>query len=190
MTINKAMIFAAALTVVVSIMGLGVETNWVLKATNGAIILQWSTILVVCIFNHFGEILAEKQKALEDEYMGIINDETPVDRESIPLAVRRFVIERDAFTCSYCYSEGEPDRDADGQAWHIDHALPVSRGGRTHPNNLTLSCTRCNLSKGSKTPVEFMRYRNRPPIQAKRLRIKGTKNVPFGMGKERYRRQE
>lgn len=36
--------------------------------------------------------------------------------------------------------------------YHIDHIIPVSRGGHTNPSNLQLLCPTCNLSKGAKVP--------------------------------------
>lgn len=51
---------------------------------------------------------------------------------------------------------------------HIDHIVPLSKGGRHEQDNLQLLCYRCNLSKGSKPPSEFKAsafVRNRNPIQ-------------------------
>lgn len=39
---------------------------------------------------------------------------------------------------------------------HVDHALPLARGGRNNFDNLVLSCMRCNLQKNNKTPQEFI----------------------------------
>lgn len=36
--------------------------------------------------------------------------------------------------------------------FHVDHFIPLSRGGSNWPSNLVLSCGRCNSSKGSKMP--------------------------------------
>ncbi|GAG48254.1 unnamed protein product, partial [marine sediment metagenome] len=33
-------------------------------------------------------------------------------------------------------------------AFEIDHLIPESKGGPTHPINLVLACQRCNRSKG------------------------------------------
>lgn len=33
---------------------------------------------------------------------------------------------------------------------HIDHILPRSRGGQNSKDNLRITCSRCNLSKGAK----------------------------------------
>ena len=47
--------------------------------------------------------------------------------------------------CSYC---GSP-------AAHIDHIIPLSRGGQHRIGNLTPACASCNLSKGSKFLMEW-----------------------------------
>lgn len=39
--------------------------------------------------------------------------------------------------------------------YHIDHRIPLSRGGSNDISNLVLSCPHCNLSKGAKMPYEF-----------------------------------
>lgn len=40
--------------------------------------------------------------------------------------------------------------------YHIDHVLPLSRGGPDKLENLALSCPTCNMRKNAKTGVEFM----------------------------------
>jgi len=79
----------------------------------------------------------------------------PKARDAIPNSVREYVIERDARHCSYC-SRGGNDWGTGDQPWHIDHVVPVGRGGPTVADNLTLSCARCNLQKGSMSPVQFL----------------------------------
>lgn len=39
---------------------------------------------------------------------------------------------------------------------HIEHMLPLSRGGLHDISNICLSCPNCNLSKGTKTDKEFL----------------------------------
>ena len=62
-------------------------------------------------------------------------------------ALRRYVFERDEWRCVYCgYS---------GNLLHLDHALPLSRGGSSEPDNLVCACQFCNASKGNRTPDEW-----------------------------------
>lgn len=70
-------------------------------------------------------------------------------RAPIPKGVRSAVIERDGFTCAYCGVE--PSK------IHLDHIVPISRGGANNSENLTVSCSACNLSKGARTPEEWRR---------------------------------
>lgn len=41
------------------------------------------------------------------------------------------------------------------QGYHIDHWIPLSRGGSNWPENLRLLCEHCNCSKGNKMPWEW-----------------------------------
>lgn len=42
-----------------------------------------------------------------------------------------------------------------GDNFHIDHRIPLSRGGAHDPSNIVLACASCNLSKHDKMPWEF-----------------------------------
>ncbi len=39
--------------------------------------------------------------------------------------------------------------------FHIDHILPVSKGGTCWPENLQLLCPKCNIKKSAKDPYEW-----------------------------------
>ena len=39
--------------------------------------------------------------------------------------------------------------------YHIDHLVPLARGGHNNPSNIVISCPHCNLSKSDKMPDEF-----------------------------------
>jgi 5-methylcytosine-specific restriction endonuclease McrA len=44
-----------------------------------------------------------------------------------------------------------------GRDSHVDHIVPIVRGGSNHRSNLQILCAPCNRSKGSKDPLDFMR---------------------------------
>jgi len=54
--------------------------------------------------------------------------------------IRARVLERDGWRCRYC----------GGPANHVDHVVPLARGGIDHERNLAASCRRCNLKKGAR----------------------------------------
>ena len=50
-----------------------------------------------------------------------------------------------------CYYCGEKV----GRRYHVDHVVPLSRGGSNGPENLVIACASCNLRKNAKLPHEF-----------------------------------
>ena len=51
--------------------------------------------------------------------------------------------------CYYC------GKQLSEYGFHVDHIIPLSKGGTNTNDNIQLLCPRCNLSKGSKHPVDF-----------------------------------
>lgn len=51
--------------------------------------------------------------------------------------------------CAYCHCHV-------GEDYHVDHKIPVSRGGPNWPSNLAIACKNCNLRKGKRTVEEFL----------------------------------
>jgi len=43
--------------------------------------------------------------------------------------------------------------------YHVDHIVPVCRGGANDKSNLQLLCPPCNMTKNAKDPVDFMQSR-------------------------------
>ena len=43
--------------------------------------------------------------------------------------------------------------------FHLDHIVPVSKGGKNEDSNVQLLCPPCNQSKGGKMPEQFMQSR-------------------------------
>ena len=52
--------------------------------------------------------------------------------------------------CHWC---GVPTK----QKFHLDHLVPISKGGTNWPNNLVIACARCNLQKQDADPIDFAR---------------------------------
>lgn len=52
--------------------------------------------------------------------------------------------------CAYCNCQLNKDE------FHVDHILPLTRGGSNWTQNLSLACPRCNLSKSNKLPEEWL----------------------------------
>ncbi len=50
-----------------------------------------------------------------------------------------------------CFWCGE----AVGAKYHVDHVIPLSRGGTHYPDNIVIACPPCNLSKNDKLPGEW-----------------------------------
>lgn len=59
-------------------------------------------------------------------------------------------LQRQQSTCFWCGSS------IHGSEFHLDHVWPLSLGGVHDVANLVVSCEDCNLSKGSRTPWEFL----------------------------------
>lgn len=52
--------------------------------------------------------------------------------------------------CWYC------ECDLQKTGYHVEHRVPLSRGGSNAPDNICLSCPTCNLKKGDKLPHEWI----------------------------------
>lgn len=69
------------------------------------------------------------------------------EREKVTPSLRYDVMARDGFRCVICGATAQS-----GAKLHVDHIVPVSRGGKTEMDNLQTLCERCNLGKGNKMP--------------------------------------
>ena len=63
-------------------------------------------------------------------------------RTRIPRGMRHEVFKRDNYTCVECGARKE-----DGATLHVDHIIPVSKGGTDELDNLQTLCSDCNLNK-------------------------------------------
>lgn len=58
------------------------------------------------------------------------------------------IFTRDGYVCYYCGTTSGK--------FHIDHMIPLSRGGVNTMDNLTVACQTCNLRKHTLTAEEFV----------------------------------
>lgn len=54
---------------------------------------------------------------------------------------------------------------------HMDHRVPLSRGGSNWPANLAPACGPCNLSKSNKTEAEFKTHRDAKLFVSNNIRL-------------------
>lgn len=64
------------------------------------------------------------------------------------LADIRRILKAQKGKCAYC-------RVAVGENYHVDHIVPLSRGGTNWPRNLQILCAPCNLTKNARDPIAY-----------------------------------
>jgi len=62
--------------------------------------------------------------------------------ERLARTLRPAILDRDRATCQACGRTDGP--------LHIDHVIPIARGGSSDPSNLQVLCRACNLAKGAR----------------------------------------
>lgn len=67
------------------------------------------------------------------------------ERAIVTDSLRYDILKRDAFRCQICGASQK-----DGVTLHVDHIIPISKGGKSVPSNLRTLCNRCNLGKSNK----------------------------------------
>lgn len=88
---------------------------------------------------------AEKQKNMTPEQIAH-REFIAEQRRLMTDSLRYDIMRRDGFRCQLCGMTVK-----DGVKLHVDHVIPVSKGGKTEPSNLRTLCERCNLGKSNKS---------------------------------------
>lgn len=67
-----------------------------------------------------------------------------LERKKLTQEMREAVLARDNFTCCIC---GNSQYNEPNLLLEVDHIIPISKGGKTEPNNLQTLCWKCNRAK-------------------------------------------
>lgn len=76
-------------------------------------------------------------------YSGTEQARREQERAKMSARLRYLILKRDGYKCQICGRTQE-----DGVKLHVDHIIPVSKGGETKMENLRTLCEDCNLGKG------------------------------------------
>lgn len=94
------------------------------------------------------------RKVLQSKYPSHVKAQKKVNQlkrdSALGKATKKQIEARVAFygnRCAYCGGPYE----------HLDHVIPLAKGGTKFPANLRPACARCNLGKGTKSLVELVR---------------------------------
>lgn len=103
----------------------------------------------------WGRANPEMRRAIAAQYKAVRRAWEQLNPDSVGVDGRawRKLVRRYRQQCAYCGgSEG---------GIHMDHVIPLSRGGRHAIGNVLPACQRCNLSKGAKLVAEWKRDESR-----------------------------
>ena len=67
------------------------------------------------------------------------------ERSKMTDSLRYDILKRDGFKCTICGATS-----LDGAKLHVDHIVPVAKGGKTVKSNLRTLCSSCNQGKRDK----------------------------------------
>lgn len=111
-----------------------VKTAYTVPAFDSGLLVNWEWLE-----ERYNKLSAIRFEATLSEY------ESKNQRKLMTRQLRVQIMERDCFTCQIC-GKYMPDE----VGLHIDHIVPVVRGGKSVPSNLRVLCSKCNGRKGAK----------------------------------------
>lgn len=99
--------------------------------------------------------IKQKQKVYYEQNKQAFLDRAATRRARKRAAVvervfRSVVFRRDQGLCGICRTAVDPGH------WHLDHVVPLSRGGEHSYANVQVTHPECNLRKGSRAPEEVI----------------------------------
>ena len=94
--------------------------------------------------NEFEPMIQEIEKDKARQFSRI--NEKLIERRKLNDSLRFKILKRYDYKCQICGRNA-----AGGAVLHVDHKIPIAKGGKTIESNLWVLCDRCNLGKGTKS---------------------------------------
>lgn len=100
--------------------------------------------------NSYSRRIGITAEYLKCRYESVVNEEKrkltkEYQRSLLTPSLRYEILKRDNFSCCICGRTCD-----DGVKLHVDHIIPVAKGGKTVRENLRTLCDECNLGKSDK----------------------------------------
>lgn len=101
------------------------------------------------------------EKGRESKFKSNLKRRSFIQKDYFSSIERKGLLNRDKWKCQSC---GIKVHDRHTGIWntpdkaHIDHIIPITKGGKSEPNNLQVLCRTCNLSKNNKINKQLEFY--------------------------------
>jgi hypothetical protein len=131
------------------------DTHLCLKCIQIDLFCQESLTSIILAFNEYSKW---NNRKLFEELQPIfyyLQKDVLEPRKKITKKLREDLIKEAEFQCFYCKNK------YDKSNLHIDHIIPISKGGLSNLENLVVACKKCNILKGIKSADEFLKT-NKP----------------------------
>ena len=93
------------------------------------------------------KLVVEVQNGNLPESQLYVREQHKKQRHPISLRDRTTVLKRDDYRCAKCGASSKMDKSI---RLHVDHIIPVSKGGSNTLQNLQTLCSECNLGKSNR----------------------------------------
>lgn len=107
----------------------------------------YTVVETILVFGCSASYLHKRYQALKkiNFECTILEYNSKSQRQRMTKELREQIAIRDNYTCRIC-GKYMPD----GVGLHIDHIIPISKGGKSIPSNLQVLCSKCNGAKSNK----------------------------------------